>query len=697
MKFRIDIPNNYLSPRYFDHQEVRKTYSLVTEYLLAQDYQLELRKARPFSVRAQERAGPDTVHYAYHCRSPHSNMYCLKPGPLPDLWYFDSSGYSGWCELTGNSILQEKSAAFDIDRANELLSSYRHAFRDSQLSRLPQAKHGLEGAIAELEGFIFYPLQVNSDEVLKLARFGQSEVLRRLRRLSADFGTPIVLKRHPLCESHFIRTLLAELSQEPGIFVTDGSIHELIDRCRAVLVSNSGVGFQALIHGKRVYSLADSEYGHLTKRIESLEDLSQVFEDKREEQSPIIRSQLAFILDEYFVDVTREEKVHRRVEAHIAAFEGSSEESTAGTPDLRHVSSLYRVEKETHEIIEFLLAAYRSVEGETRERLFGPLSFAAGLGLRRDQIFRGTDSFLWSKAIPRYLAREDYALAEVLAQRLVKGNPSAARFQFVHSKVLYAKGKEGAALSAARRAVQCEDVDAEMLAFLARKLMRKDGDVKGEIAGYVDHALALDSNMAVVHWLKAWLEFDAGNIPASWKSIQTAHRLDPDDSKVMAFRRRVCLRLVAGHLADSKNELAMDLVESALGLVASEADYHLFIAQAHLEVEQSADAVSRARKAIDCDPSCVEALIFLGRRLLVEDSPDLDEIESMATRALELNADEGLAYFLLAQVRYLHGELAEADRQMRYATRLSANNRAVSKFAAKIDVELKAANQHGVA
>jgi hypothetical protein len=55
-----------------------------------------------------------------------------------------------------------------------------------------------------------------------------------------------------------------------------GSVHDAISRCEGVIVANSGVGFEALLHLKPVYSFARSEYMACTQQIESLDALSLV-------------------------------------------------------------------------------------------------------------------------------------------------------------------------------------------------------------------------------------------------------------------------------------------------------------------------------------------------------------------------------------------------------------------------------------
>ena len=47
----------------------------------------------------------------------------------------------------------------------------------------------------------------------------------------------------------------------------DGSIHDLISKCSAVLVNNSGVGFESLFHLKPVYIFGRSDYQIVCRNI----------------------------------------------------------------------------------------------------------------------------------------------------------------------------------------------------------------------------------------------------------------------------------------------------------------------------------------------------------------------------------------------------------------------------------------------
>ena len=157
-----------------------------------------------------------------------------------------------------------------IISARKFIKQYRESIARENLSKLEQPGTPLEPEIARLQDFIFLPLQVDHDRVLRHLPWEQSDTLRRVTELAETHRRPVVIKRHPLCRSGAITAWLETVSKSRYVFVSEGSIHALIARCRAVLVANSGVGLEALLQDTPVYSMARSEYRHMTRPVETL-------------------------------------------------------------------------------------------------------------------------------------------------------------------------------------------------------------------------------------------------------------------------------------------------------------------------------------------------------------------------------------------------------------------------------------------
>jgi len=77
----------------------------------------------------------------------------------------------------------------------------------------------------------------------------------------------VVFKLHPDMEFPDVAAAVrARAASGRHVFLVDGNIHALIAASEAVVVISSGVGFEALIHGKPVVTLGNPDYRWVTCR-----------------------------------------------------------------------------------------------------------------------------------------------------------------------------------------------------------------------------------------------------------------------------------------------------------------------------------------------------------------------------------------------------------------------------------------------
>ncbi|SHK34656.1 Capsule polysaccharide biosynthesis protein [Roseomonas rosea] len=177
---------------------------------------------------------------------------------LPHMLTFDRLGYAGWSSLAG----VERREVLAIEQP---VADAFHAAHTEPFLAEGQSKYRQDASIpVEEEGFVFLPLQLPNDSVIALKHFDApyAEGIRRMVGSLAGEGVPLVLKRHPHCTDPAIGKLLDGLvAAWPGrVSVSRASVHALIRRARAVLTVNSGVGFEALLHGKPVVAAGKAEY-----------------------------------------------------------------------------------------------------------------------------------------------------------------------------------------------------------------------------------------------------------------------------------------------------------------------------------------------------------------------------------------------------------------------------------------------------
>ena len=124
----------------------------------------------------------NAIELQWHSRGNAKNTWYIKSGYLPNYFYFDKTGYSGW-----GTLVHEYDCNIDSDTANKFVESF------SFNSRMPQADEvtGVEKPYVLVLG------QKMLDAVLPFSYFGD-----RLRSMVTDLYKDsqynVVFKPHPL-------------------------------------------------------------------------------------------------------------------------------------------------------------------------------------------------------------------------------------------------------------------------------------------------------------------------------------------------------------------------------------------------------------------------------------------------------------------------------------------------------------------
>jgi hypothetical protein len=213
---------------------------------------------------------PHAITLSYHTHGEERpNLFRYKESYLPEYVTFDTQGFSGWHSLCQRDI-EDVLAQIDTRKAEKFHKKIFKKYVKKNRSKYEQETINFDFP----KKFLFFPLQLSHDVVASLADFSQEEVLTALREALKNTTTKLLVKRHPLCRDEKLEKLLKEMSEDGTILLYQGSVHDAISRCEGVIVANSGVGFEALLHLKPVYSFATSEYMACTKRVQNLNELS---------------------------------------------------------------------------------------------------------------------------------------------------------------------------------------------------------------------------------------------------------------------------------------------------------------------------------------------------------------------------------------------------------------------------------------
>lgn len=208
---------------------------------------------------------------SYHSVSVPAFGVHVKAGPLPDTLLLDPTGYSGWASLCTRPLDDLPLGGIpDADAA---------AWRERELSRLASRniskweQRPREAAVLPAGPAVLVALQIPSDTAMRHAWVDMYELARAVVRGFRGTGVTVLLKRHPRCKDPRTDRILRELRAEPGVAVTDASVHDLLPVVRAVYCINSGLGAEALLYGRAVHVAGLTDYRHACHEVRTLDEL----------------------------------------------------------------------------------------------------------------------------------------------------------------------------------------------------------------------------------------------------------------------------------------------------------------------------------------------------------------------------------------------------------------------------------------
>ena len=536
MKLRIDIPNQFAVKQYADHVKTVELYTKVMQAALRIGMDMEISRARLMGQRLN--VEEEEIRYAFHTEQVGENVYCLKSSALPRYWFFDETGYSGWANIANDETLQVAGESFDLEIARSFIQEFRNHNAAKNISKIKQSEDPLEEEIANSSDYIFYPMQVDNDRVLAHLPWEQSDVLRRLIELSERFNRRVAIKRHPLCASDAISEWLKIAAQSSKITITEGSIHDLIQGCACVLVANSGVGLEALLHGKAVCTMAASEYRHMTYPITSLESLEDLFTQEPEPQTERIERLLGYLFLEYLVDSGDDAAIEARIRRHIAAH--SREREVVKTLDkLRTETAKSVLLDQTKAALasqaELLLMPIATTPQSTMFRRTEFLARLAVLNVKRKLILQRADPDVWVAASEQLLRQKKYEPARQFAEAACGDERYEGRGRSLLGQIALKTGREEQGIAELRRAIKCLDSTPQAFLILAQRLFRRGPEQYEEAEALAQRALAANPELFGGYLFFARLEYAKDNAAAAATYLEKARALAPDHSALTKF------------------------------------------------------------------------------------------------------------------------------------------------------------------
>lgn len=181
---------------------------------------------------------------------------------FPDRFTVDSNGWGAsmsWCPLTVtnadmDNYLTDHEFHTAVDDNYEML---RLRLKDN-VSKFQQPKN-VDKIIDE--NYILFVCQIPHDEVIHYhSKTSVDVALMQTLDFAQKHGIKVLVKGHPANPSAMSNLIRITEKYKCAEYRDDVSIHEALSKCKLAVMVNSGVGLEAMLHGKPIYTFGDSEY-----------------------------------------------------------------------------------------------------------------------------------------------------------------------------------------------------------------------------------------------------------------------------------------------------------------------------------------------------------------------------------------------------------------------------------------------------
>ena len=254
---------------------------------------------------------------SYHTSAPYNPRHLhIQESPLAGCCSFDHAGFAGFSSIATDDT---EITAFTSGISDEVLERNQREMYQKYVTANVSKYHQPSGCQPIPGPYVFVALQIPTDIVSQLAWINGVDLLRSVVDHYRGTGVRVVVKRHPFCGSMGVQQCLDELEAAGDILRTDNSIHSIIESARAVLTVNSGVGLEALMHGKSVIVSGGCDYAHAARTVRTREELARVLSDETPPDQRRIRELLYFYARRFAVPADDESIIRGRLEEWLGS------------------------------------------------------------------------------------------------------------------------------------------------------------------------------------------------------------------------------------------------------------------------------------------------------------------------------------------------------------------------------------------
>ncbi|WP_311272511.1 MULTISPECIES: hypothetical protein [unclassified Rhizobium] len=306
----LEVPVTWF-PSQLDGERHRAMFSQLCSVLASRPIDVHLKPVAHGMHDVPRRPRPNGVVFSYHSIGTERNVWRIKETPIAGWYSFDPNGFSGW-----SSLAKFPASHMSRIRGCEPNASLAYVQQLKEKLRIRNASKYSQSAEAFTldRPYVYFPLQLIDDPVSEFCRLNPFDVIVRAAEMAQQSGYALVLKRHPLCRSSVVAQVLGEVQKAfSSVVISNASIHQHLEGCRAVIVANSGVGMEALMYLKPVFSFASSEYELATTSISSLEELDAAFAPELPDNAAWMAQFLNYYLEQCCFSIYDTNTIERQV------------------------------------------------------------------------------------------------------------------------------------------------------------------------------------------------------------------------------------------------------------------------------------------------------------------------------------------------------------------------------------------------
>ena len=253
---------------------------------------------------------------SYHTRALYDvSRIHVQEAPLAGYCTFDPSGFAGFASTaTDHSAIRQ----FVAGVPDEVLE-HNHQEMIERYVNGNVSKYSQSTETKPISGrYVFVALQVSTDVVAQLGWMSGMELLESVLEYYRGTDTQVVVKRHPFCRSMKVQECLERWEAAGDIIRSNSSIHGILKNALVVFTINSGVGLEALMHGKTVVVAGSCDYSYAAKVAKSRDELGEIMAADLTPERRRIREFLYFFVRRFAIPANDSKGIRSRLEEWLA-------------------------------------------------------------------------------------------------------------------------------------------------------------------------------------------------------------------------------------------------------------------------------------------------------------------------------------------------------------------------------------------